>query len=333
MDRVPVDLIVVLFWTITTVAASLLPVINETVIRAVLGVPFIIFLPGYATVAVLFPEAGENPKEDGRNGDGHQQYKSKLRGGINGIERAALSLGLSVAISSLLIILLNMTPWGIQLVPVLVAIGGFTLITAAVAVRRRQNLNPNDQFRVPFQSYIATIRAGLFKPDTTTDAFLNGLVIVSLLLATVSIGYAFTAPWEGDSFSELYVLTETSDGELVTDGYPREFQQGEAQPIVIGVKNYEYERTKYTIRIAIQEVEFTGPNETQIRVNNAEELGRFQTTVDHNQTDHEKVQLRPTVAGEHLRITFLLYRGSVPSEPSLKNAHRSNQLWVNVTSS
>ena len=65
--------------------------------RIVLGLPFILFFPGYALIATLFPE----------------------KKSLDLIERIALSFGLSIAIVPLIGFGLNYTPFGIRLDPIL----------------------------------------------------------------------------------------------------------------------------------------------------------------------------------------------------------------------
>ena len=65
----------------------------SSVLRIILGLPFILFLPGYTLTAALFPR----------------------RTDLGSIERVALSFGLSIAVVPLIGLILNYTPWGIRL--------------------------------------------------------------------------------------------------------------------------------------------------------------------------------------------------------------------------
>jgi len=321
----PADLAAVVVLTVLTTLATTVPGVRETPLRIVLGLPFVLFIPGYALIAALFPEAGDGPIDDDSAPD---QDDSR---GIDGIERVALSFGLSIAVVPLIGLVLNFTPWGIRLVPVLLSIGGFTIVATAVAAQRRRKLPPEERFRVPYRAWIASARAELFEPESRTDAALNVLLIASVLLAAGSVGFAVAVPSQGESFSEFYLLTETEDGELVADNYPTEFVQGESKPVVVGIGNHEHEATIYTVVVELQEVEFSGPNETQTTVLSAEEFARYQTDLPDNETDHRTVQIEPTTTGQRLRVAFMLYRGDAPVEPSIETAYRETHLWVNVS--
>jgi uncharacterized membrane protein len=89
------------------------------VFRWVLGSVFVLFIPGYVAVEALFPKSRE----------------------LDGIERLALSVGLSLALVPLVGLLLNYTPWGIRLDPIMVSLTILTIGLALVAFARRFRLS------------------------------------------------------------------------------------------------------------------------------------------------------------------------------------------------
>jgi len=89
------------------------------VFRWVLGSVFVLFIPGYVAVEALFPKGRE----------------------LDGIERLALSVGLSLALVPLVGLLLNYTPWGIRLDPIMVSLTILTIGLALVAFVRRFRLS------------------------------------------------------------------------------------------------------------------------------------------------------------------------------------------------
>ena len=322
----PADLVTAIVLTLLTIVSVTAPGLQETQLRIALGLPFAMFFPGYALTAALFPEAGPRaPTETETSAQG------VAAGGINGVERVALSFGLSIAITPLVGLVLNFTPWGITLEPILASVGGFTIVCATVAAYRRLRLPSAARFRVPYRAWFGAARADLFDANTRVDLGLNIVLVVVVLVAVGSVGYAVAVPSHGESFSELYYVTETDDGELVADEYPTEFVQGKAKPLVVGIGNHEHSRTNYTLVIVVQDVESTGLNDSQARVRSQKELGRYTTTLSHNQTEHRQVQIRPTMTGQRLRLQFLLFKGDAPADPTAQAAYRTTHLWINVT--
>ncbi len=88
-----------------------------------------LFLPGYALIATLFSR-----KDD-----------------LDAIERIALSFGLSIAITPLLGLALNYTPFGIRLSPILTVLSVFTISLAIGAYVRRSRIPEEDRFVVAFK--------------------------------------------------------------------------------------------------------------------------------------------------------------------------------------
>jgi hypothetical protein len=85
------------------------PQLPLVAIRWILGSVFVLFIPGYVTVEALFPKSRD----------------------LDGIERVALSVGLSLALVPLVGLLLNYTPWGIRLTPILISL---TILTVALCL-------------------------------------------------------------------------------------------------------------------------------------------------------------------------------------------------------
>ena len=324
---------------------------------------FVLFLPGYAFIAALFPEAGSTPEStetfsstgqseteetdqstkpspvpgtDAAASDDETgsllgadslSNRDSFQSGIDGIERVALSFGLSIAIVPLIGLVLNFTPWGIRLVPIVVTVSGFTLACVVVAAQRRWELADDEQFSVPYRTWVETGKTELFDPDGRMDAVLNVVLVLSILLAVGSVGYAVAVPPQGEEFTEFYLLTESPDGDFVADNYPETMSVGEPAELIVGIENNEYETTEYTVVVQLQEVTTEGNNST---VDERTELDRFTTTVEHNETHHERHTLQPTRAGGDLRVKYLLYDGAVPETPTTETAYRDLHLWIDV---
>jgi len=315
LRRLPPDLAATGVLTLFTVVVAVTPVVDRTPLRVVVGLPFVLFSPGYALVAALFPERARSTD------DGDHE-------GIDGIERVTLSVGLSIAVTPLLGLVLNFTPWGIRLGPILVAVGGFTLVATGVAALRRWDVPEAQRFSPPYRAWLDAGRIELLEPDSRTDAVLNVVLVASVLLAVGSVGYAVAVPKQGGTFTEFYLLTHRDNGSLVAANYPTEFTQGQARPVVVGIGNHEHHAETYTVVVELQRVSIRNDTTT---VRAQHELQRFGAHLAANATWTSTRSIRPTMTGTRLRLAFLLYKRRPPSHPSVGNAYREAHLWVNVT--
>lgn len=338
--ELPADLAAIVLLVVLTNLSVLLPVVSETPLRVVFGLAFVLFIPGYAFIAALFPEAGGGPAgTDDPPVDSSGEESGAAAGratdggtledrGIDGIERTALSFGLSIAIVPLVGLVLNFTPFGIRLVPILVSISLLTLVFVAVGATRRWQLPREERFQVPYRAWVTAGKQELLAPPSRTDAALNVVLVLSILLALGSVGFAVAVPQQGEQFTEFYLLTENETGDLVADGYPTEFERGESRELIVGIGNQEHERTNYTVIVELQRVDIVG-NETRVR--ETSELRRFQPTVAHNATWHRQHTVTPQMTGDRLRLQYLLYKGSPSTPLNRSQAYRELHLWVNVT--
>jgi hypothetical protein len=123
------------FWTTTALAiATAITVFTipenaypTVYIRYVLGSIFVLWLPGFTLIKALFPSKRE----------------------MDTIERAALSIGLSLAIVPIVGLLLNYTPWGIRLTPITLSLLALTITFATAALIREHQTKKMEAKRSP----------------------------------------------------------------------------------------------------------------------------------------------------------------------------------------
>jgi len=320
----PADLTAVALGTLLTVAAVALPVVRSTPLRSALAVPFVLFLPGYALVAALFPEARERSSEAD---EGRGASSQAAGSGLTHVERAALSFGVSIAVVPLVGLVLNVTPFGIRLAPVLLAVAGLTLAATLLAAYRRLRLPASDRFRVPYRQWGRSVVGVFAGHESNADRVLSVLTVLALLLAVTSAGYAVAVPKQAGAFTELYLVTEQDDGELIADDYPTEFVRGESESLVVGVGNYEHRSVEYSLIVELQEV--TVGNDST-RIHDRDEVVRRQLTLSDEETRENRVTVTPELTGERLRLSFMLFKSDPPSNPTADDAYREAHLWISV---
>jgi len=113
----------------------------------------------------------------------------------------------------------------------------------------------------------------------------------------------------------------------VAADYPEELVAGSPARLTVGVDNVEFEPVEYTVIVQLQEVERTDDG---TRVLERRQLGRFETSLDEDESWRRTHEVTPTMTGEDLRLQYLLYRGNPPADPTAETAYRTLHLWVDV---
>ncbi len=278
----PSDILLVILATILCVIFVVTPVLNETVIRIGLGLLFILFLPGYSLIAALFPKKGD----------------------IGSIERAALSFGLSIAVTPLMGLLLNYTPFGIRLTPILLSLSIFTILMSFIAYIRRLNMHPHYRFNIRFKHHFDSM-IGAFKRESGIDRLLSIILIISIIIAISMTTYAIAAPKQGEKFTEFYILGP--DGKA--SGYPTNLTVGEKGNVLIGIVNHEYTKTDYHMVIQL----------------NGKTIKDENITLSNNEKWENTFTFNPKQKGKNQKLEFILYK-----LPDNNNIYRSLHLWINI---
>jgi uncharacterized membrane protein len=226
--QLPSDLRIVIAMAALTFVSVLTPPLEHSAIRTILGVPLVLFLPGYTLIAALFPG-----KKD-----------------LDPIERIALSFGLSIAIVPLIGLALNFTPWGIRLVPIMISLTFFIIVMVLIAQLRRLGLSESMRFEVKFKEMYNSIKTELVvKPENRVDKILTIVLIISILASVIMLVYVVVTPKQGEKFTEFYLLGAGGKA----DGYPTNLTAGKTSSVIVGIVNHEYQPVNYTLQVNINE--------------------------------------------------------------------------------
>lgn len=322
--RWTVDLLVVAVATLAAAVAILVGGVAWRPLRIALALPVLLFWPGYAIVSAAFPEAADRGRE--------------LT--LGGLERLVLSMTVSIAVVPIVAYVLNFTPFGIRLRPLLVAVTGVTVGFVLVAFARRARLSAEDRFEIRWGASLGAVGtyftprrdrlnpAGPFEARTDRQVLFNVLLVASVAVLLLSVGYAaVSSPDEDAQFTEFYLLAENETGDLVADHdtFPTEITGGET--VHVAIENHEGETRTYTTVVLLQSVAADGD---ELQVQEEDELDRFETTVEPDETEITPYEIQPTMSGEEMRVTFLLYVGEAPDDPSIDDAYRAVYLRVSV---
>lgn len=272
------DLLIIMVASLLSVP---LVVFTSGLARIVLGILFVLFFPGYTLIAALFPR-----KTD-----------------LDSITRLALSLGISLALVTIILLILNFTPWGIQLYPILVSLFLFTGSMAGIAWFRRRRLHPEERFAPAFGTNLSKL-SRYWANQSNKDKVLTGLLVVVVLGVVGTTGFVVARPTVSEKFTEFYILGSQEK----TQDYPSELVLGEEGMVIVGILNQEQEAMTYSIAITIDGEQVNGID--SIRLEQGEKW-------------EQQVTFTPTKVGPDQKIEFLLYKQS--PEP-----YRTLHLWIDV---
>ena len=327
-DKYPVDIILCMLYSLILLPMFLLDI--GGILRIVLGLPFILFIPGYLLIFVLFPAR-------------------KTDEGINVIERIALSFGISMAVVALIIFALNYTSWRIQSESGPISIFVFVIGIGAISLYRWFKTAPDERFTVSIDlSLLKSI--GKLKSKSKLDKTLIIILIASIIITAALFIYVMATPRTGEKFTAIYLLGP--DGTITN--YPMTLSAGENATIIIGVTNHEYRTIDYTIEIwLIKQTTFynESTNENEDLYINAWFIDKINVALDHESIDANGLwkpqweynyTFNIDKAGEDFKLAFLLF--TTPTEDysydkdyknimkqKINSAYNEVYLWIDVT--
>lgn len=305
------DLLVIGSWTLCAAVIVTSGTLEVVPFRLLLVVPVVLFAPGYALISALFPR---------RRDDADAGPIS-----LDGLERAVLSVVVSIGLVPLVAFVVNYTPYGLTMRPIFLVLTGLTVALGLVAFARRLRLPAERRFGVaPLGSLrrLTTAYTGVgdgtdtrpLSPTTGAQQLLNVLLVVSLLVLAASVGYALvTPPGDDEGFTEAYLLTK-SGGEFTSEHLPKQYTAGQPQTLYVALGNHEGETTQYSVVATLD----------------GNPIDQFSTSVPRGETKRVERRITPQRQGDSLRLQFLVYKGDAPSNPTADNAYQVVQLWISV---
>ncbi len=271
-----IDLVLAILIPLLSILFIYIPSLQDTIVRTVLGLSLVFFLSGYSLISMLFPRRNE----------------------LEWIERFILSFGLSIVIVPLFGLILNYTPYGIRLEPILIVLSIFTIFCSLVAWMRRMKLPIEDKFKFPFEIFKFNLG------QTVLDNCLSIVLLASIIGSCATLIYGVVTPNNDEQFTEFYILG--SDG--TASDYPSNLMVGEEGEVIIGLVNHERENVTYRLKVIFNGVLIYEEHLSLIE----------------NEKGESPFIFKATKKGENQRLEFLLYK------EQQSEIYRTLHLWVNV---
>ncbi|MCG8351945.1 MAG: DUF1616 domain-containing protein [Chloroflexales bacterium] len=267
------------------IAIPMLPALPAPEVRVPIGLLVALLAPGYALIAALFPRPAD----------------------IDGLTRAALSCGTSLALLPLLITVLDQLPWKIAPQPILIALTILILTCCVVALFRRWQLVTTKDVIIPPAFDIQDWWRRLSESDQLMYAF--GTLIIAV---TINVSAAlWLLPNIPAKPTEFYIL----DPSGLADNYPRAAIVGEPVTVTMGIRQGDSDNHNYRIEGWVSD-----PWNANRREQVLSESIDLMTDLSQEQT----LTWRMPWAGDNQQVEILLLRED-DTDP-----YRRLVLWINV---
>lgn len=298
--RIPNSLIIVNLLTVLLVAAVF--IIRWTPLRFALGLPLLLFFPGYALFRILFV----NIKE------------------IGVLEAIGISGAMSVAVTAMTGFALNYTELGVRLDPVVGFITAFIFAASVIALLRQNALPGGLKWWNDFD-------INRLAPQIPADKKRGYLGLCVIMLVALAASF-FAASYfkSAETFTEFYILG--LDGKA--ENYPSSFliQSGKVASVnytggavtvgqwgkvYLNVINRESSIKNYSIQLLIDN------RPADLMYGNATHRS-YDIRLNNNGRWSDEMGFSPAYSGRDQKVDFLLYAdGRQDPEATLT-------LWINV---
>ncbi len=234
---------------------------------------------------------------------------------------------MSIAITSLIWIALNYTPWGINTLSQLVTLEGFIIVMSVITFIRKPG------YEKQWQPLRLIDIKNKFRVKSKVDTFFTVIVCLSIVSFLGILGFTAANPKNGEKYTEFYILG--SDGQAKK--YPVEFildnnyvnriiysdgtveSQTVKDTVILGIVNHEQKTLDYFLTISV--------NGEPVRIIYDNDISESISglTLNNEEKWEKKVGFIPTAIGDNQKVEFILTADN--GETQYVN---SLHFWINV---
>jgi uncharacterized membrane protein len=318
-DPSPGVLLTIIVISVVTIVLVVLDVSDSTLVGSTVGLFLVLVAPGYGIIAAIDFQS--------RSDDNfHSDFILVMMGGRNlsrgRIDRFILAVLASVLLTGLVALLVRFTASTYTTSYILSGNALLAMGTSLFALHQQKGVQVTVYVRNRFDS-AGIVLWNLWQQDRVLVGLSIGIILIS---GGAVAGYSvFDEP---EQYTEFYLLNENDSGELVADYYSRSLSQYESSSVYFGIENHESTTERYTVVTKIQRIDLRN---NKVEIQQQRTLSQTSIRLGPNQRIQRRQQLTAEIAGDRVRFAFLLYRGQVPSQPTVANAYRKLHLWINVS--
>jgi uncharacterized membrane protein len=279
--------------------------VPSTVARTILGLPFLLFFPGYTMVTAFFAKKSQLSK----------------------LERIVLSGVMSIAVVGLIGVGLNYTSWGIRLTSAFYSITAFIFMMSVIALIRRSQVLGKHVLTMELNFDLAKFRQSMDNKP------LSIILVIAIFAALGVLGYKIAVPNISKGYAEFYILGMSGKAQ----DYPTDYKINNAgnitqvtysggtidtihlkDQVIIGIINREKKTTAYYVKMEID----NEPVKIYVNGTSTDILGPIELQQDKKWEN--VIGIVPQHIGDNQKVELLLLSGlETTPEDSLS-------FWVNV---
>lgn len=296
------DLFAVVATVILLAGIVFTPLGDIRVLAVVIGLPFVLLVPGYALVSAVFPRRGDLAPDSATE--------------ISWVARIGASVAGSGIALTVVGVMLDFTIWGFDRTAIVVGLSVVSVGATAVAWYRRRSLDTAYQAGIGLGAVRSTVRTAVIDESAVSVV----LTILMVIATAGAVGVVAEESTSDGSVIELYVLGENESGELTAGAYPSNATVGDPITAGVGVGTSTLSFDGY-VTVRLERVTVDGDDVT---VRESRRLGRIDIQLSPGERTIRRHTVQPSMAGEELRMTYRLYRTG--SESPLRQVH----VWLTV---
>lgn len=304
----PVDAVFVGLYALSAPVAD--AILVGSAVRLLFLGPLLLFVPGYVLLLVLFPASSE--------GDPVGSDRSRSTRTLDGPERAALSIGSSVALLPMVGFAMFLA-FGSVTGPLVPILSAFTLIVLVAGLLRRRAVPEGRRFVVPVGRWGRNATAGLTGVPRS-KAIVNLVLGVCVASAVLVLAMGLAAPQSDTRMTNVAVGTGTGE-EFTTAGYSGATSGSEGPTHTLLIENDEGRQVEYTVVVQLQRV-------ADGSVVESTETDRFAVSLEDGESSYRTHTVDPVLVGDSVRLAYLVYVGDAPPDPRGETAYRSTHVWI-----
>lgn len=221
MDK---DLTIIVTYVILGGIILNLSFFEYSLIRIVVGIPFVIFIPGYSLVSAIFIK-----KDD-----------------ISWIERIALSFGLSIIIVIMWGLIIEYSHWGLKFQPMFLSLSASIIFLCITSYIVRRRVPMEERFEISLKKLKKEI---LITPKKRMEKALYILLFLLVGTSLFLLANSYSSFITESKLTEFYILDSTGS----VGNFTRQLMVNEPFEMLVGVTNHEANFTVYELKIKIND--------------------------------------------------------------------------------